>query len=250
MSHAKKFCRPTFSLLVLVWNDGHLLVGGSRPNKPNGSNTPRERLSLDAGWKFFLGDKWHNARNLAKAGSSEGPAKMRFNDSEWRSVDLPHDWAIELPFDQKADMSHGYRAVGPGFPQNSIAWYRRTFELPKEDLGRRLWLEFDGVYRDCLVFVNGYCLGRQESGYTSFRLDISDVARYGEKNTVAVRVDASNFEGWFYEGGRHLPARLACKNFAFVVRARSHFRLCHLQKQRAGRSGDRVYERPGAELTQ
>jgi beta-galactosidase len=61
-------------------------------------------------------------------------------------------------------------------------------------------LEFDGVYRDCLVFVNGYCLGRHESGYDSFRYDITDVAVCGVENIVAVRVDASKFEGWFYEG--------------------------------------------------
>ena len=115
-------------------------------------------------------------------------------------MNLPHDWAVELPFDPKADAGHGFKPVGPGFPTNSVAWYRRTFELAKEDDGKRLWLEFDGVFRDCTVFVNGWFVGHHESGYSSFRYDITDVARYGGKNTVAVRVDASQFEGWFYEG--------------------------------------------------
>ena len=61
------------------------------------TNSPREHLSLDANWKFHLGDDWPNALNLAKAGESRGPAAEKFNDNSWRSLDLPHDWAIELP---------------------------------------------------------------------------------------------------------------------------------------------------------
>jgi beta-galactosidase len=161
---------------------------------------PRERLLLDFGWKFHLSNDWGLAQNLAKAGSGYGPASTTFSDASWRQVNLPHDWAIELPFDRKADGAHGFRAVGPGFPENSIGWYRRTFALPKSDEGRRLWLELDGVFRDSLVYVNGWCVGRQESGYSGSRYDITDVANCGGDNVVAVRVDASQSEGWFYEG--------------------------------------------------
>src|SRR5450755_2676578 len=92
----------------------------------------RERLSLDANWKFHLGDDWPKALRLDKAGANAGPASDKlFSDAAWRTVNLPHDWAIELPFDKNADMNHGYRAVGPGFETNSIGWYRRAFELPK-----------------------------------------------------------------------------------------------------------------------
>ena len=163
-------------------------------------SAPSERLLLDFGWKFHLGNDWGAAQNLAKAGSGFGPASTSFSDASWRRVDLPHDWAIELPFDRKADTSHGFRAVGPGFPENSIAWYRRTFALPAGDVGRRLWLEFDGVFRDCTVFVNGWSVGRHESGYSGARFDITDVANCGGDNVVAVRVDATQAEGWFYEG--------------------------------------------------
>ena len=155
---------------------------------------------LDFGWKFHLGNEWGFAQNLAKAGTGSGPASMSFSDASWRTVNLPHDWAVELPFDSTADSGHGFKPVGPGFPQNSVAWYRRTFELPETDAGKRLWLEFDGVYRDCDVFVNGWFVGHHNSGYDSFRYDITDVANYGGKNIVAVKVDASQFEGWFYEG--------------------------------------------------
>jgi beta-galactosidase len=163
-------------------------------------SAPRERLLLDFGWKFHLGNEWGMAQNLSKAASSSGPINKSFADKRWRTVDLPHDWAIELPFDKNADGSHGFRAVGRGFPQNSVAWYRRTFELSKADDGKRLWLEFDGVYRDCTVFVNGWFVGHHEGGYNGFRYDITDLADFGGKNVVAVKVDASEFEGWFYEG--------------------------------------------------
>ena len=162
--------------------------------------SPRERLLLDSGWKFHLGNDWGIGQNLAKAGSGSGPASMWFSDASWRTVNLPHDWAVELPFDKSADGAHGFKALGHGFPSNSVAWYRRTFELPKADADKRLWLEFDGAFRDCEIFVNGWFIGHHESGYGSFRYDITDVADCGGKNLVAIKVDASEFEGWFYEG--------------------------------------------------
>ena len=163
-------------------------------------SAPRERLLMDFGWKFHLGNEWGAAQNLAKAGTGSGPASTWFSDASWRPVNLPHDWAIELPFDPKAESSHGFKALGRDFPQNSMAWYRRTFELPKKDSGKRLWLEFDGVYRDTTVFLNGWFVGHHESGYNSFRYDVTDVANCGDKNVLAVKVDATEDEGWFYEG--------------------------------------------------
>jgi beta-galactosidase len=160
----------------------------------------REHLSLDANWKFHLGDDWPNALRLDKAGASGGPASEKFNDSAWRSLDLPHDWAIELPFDPMSDTSHGFKPVGPGFPKNSTGWYRRTFELTKEDSSKRISLQFDGAFRDATVWVNGWLVKRHEGGYYPFREDITDLAHFGGKNTVTVKVDAGKFEGWFYEG--------------------------------------------------
>jgi beta-galactosidase len=162
--------------------------------------SPRERLLMDSGWSFHLGNDFGSGLNLSKAASSSGPAGATFNDTDWRRVNLPHDWVVELPFDQNSDMSHGYKPVGPGYPANSMAWYRRAFDVPSADAGKRLWLEFDGVYRNCDVFVNGWFVGNHKSGYDGFRYDITDVANYGGNNVVAVRVDASEFEGWFYEG--------------------------------------------------
>jgi beta-galactosidase len=160
----------------------------------------REHLSLDANWKFHLGDDWPNASDLSHLGTSTGPITERFNDSAWRPVNLPHDWGIELPFDRTGDKDHGYRPLGRNFPSNSIAWYRRTFDLPSGDSGKRIWLTFDGAFRDTTVWVNGWLVRRHEGGYNPFREDITDVVHFGGRNTVAVRVDATKFEGWFYEG--------------------------------------------------
>ena len=164
------------------------------------ADSPREHLSLDANWKFYLGDDWPGALHLDKAGASSGPVAETFNDAAWRTLNLPHDWAVELPFDQNADRKHGFKPVGSRFRTNSIGWYRRTLDLPAEAEGKRIWLTFDGVFRDATVWVNGWLVKRHEGGYYPFREDITDVVHYGGRNTIAVRVDATQFEGWFYEG--------------------------------------------------
>src|ERR1039458_4933335 len=79
------------------------------------TRSPRERLLLDSGWKFHLGNEWGFAQNRAKAGTGSGPASTSFSDASWRTVNLPHDWAVELPFNPGADAGHGFKPVGPGF---------------------------------------------------------------------------------------------------------------------------------------
>lgn len=160
----------------------------------------REHLLMDSGWRFHLGNDWPGIMDLAKAGDSGGPAAPDFEDEDWRTLDLPHDWAVELPFDRNADGGHGFKPIGPGFAQNDTGWYRRRFEMPASDQGKRIWLTFDGVYRDATVWVNGWLVRHHESGYYPFREDITDEVRFGDTNVIAVRVDASRFEGWFYEG--------------------------------------------------
>ena len=170
----------------------------------------RERANFDADWRFAFGHPSDPAKDFnhgtgyfsyfAKAGNGDGPADPKFDASAWRRLDLPHDWAVEAPFDGKGSHSHGYKAIGRNFPERSVGWYRKTFEISADDLGRRIALEFDGVHRDSLVWVNGFFLGRQHSGSTSFRYDITDYLNYGGTNTVAVRVDVTMEEGWYYEG--------------------------------------------------
>jgi beta-galactosidase len=161
----------------------------------------REHLSLDRHWKFHLGDDWPDALHLEKAGSASGAAaEWLGSDATWRTVDLPHDWAIELPFDRAGDCNHGSKPLGPGFARNSVGWYRREFNLPAEGSTRRIWLTFDGVFRDATVWVNGWIVRHHEGGYETFHEDITDDLHFGGRNEISVRVDATKFEGWFYEG--------------------------------------------------
>ena len=96
--------------------------------------------------------------------------------------------------------NQGFKPIGRTYPATSIGWYRRGFDLPASDHGRRLSLEFDCAFRDCLVALNGVYLGRNLSGYAPFRFDITDLANYGGGNVLVVRCDATEHEGWFYEG--------------------------------------------------
>lgn len=170
----------------------------------------RERVNFDFGWRFAFGHASDRSRDydasnsafsyLAKTGFATGAAAAEFDDRAWRELDLPHDWAVETPFDGRASGSHGSKAIGRHFPEASVGWYRKTFPIPAADLGKRISLEFDGVFRDCQVWVNGHYLGREESGYTSFVHNLTECLNYGGHNVVAVRVDASLEEGWFYEG--------------------------------------------------
>ena len=171
--------------------------------------SPREQFLFDFGWKFVFGHGTDPARDLGFGKNQEefaktgdfAFAKIGYDDQKWRALNLPHDWAVELPFVRdEALQSHGYKPLGRRYPVTSVGWYRKEFEIPASDAGRRVNIEFDGAFRDVMVFVNGCYLGRNEAGYTPFRYDITDFLAVGQKNCVVVRVDASYGDGWFYEG--------------------------------------------------
>ena len=176
---------------------------------------PRELFLFDFGWRFAFGHGSDPSKDFG-FGAGQGDfsktgdfkfAKPGFDVSAWRKLDLPHDWAVELPFvdddDAKGDSelrSHGYKPLGRRYPETSVGWYRREFDIPAGDLGRRIWVEFDGAFRDVLIFVNGCFIGRNDNGYAPFRFDLTDFLVYGGRNVVVLRVDASFGDGWFYEG--------------------------------------------------
>ena len=213
----------------------------------NGPNTLRERLLLDFGWRFALGNAADPAKDFgygklsgeglfAKAGHANGPASPRFDDSAWSKIDLPHDWALDLPFvDNPTLVGHGAKPLGREYPETSIGWYRREFVLPASDAGRRISVEFDGIFRNATVFFNGHYIAENMSGYAPLDLDLTDFANFADKaamdraaadqariakagtdaaavarikagmqapglNVLVVRVDATLDEGWFYEG--------------------------------------------------
>ncbi|HEX3357160.1 MAG TPA: beta-galactosidase GalA [Tepidisphaeraceae bacterium] len=165
------------------------------------NSNARETLRLDAGWRFHPGDidapvpNTHLGAYMAnKAGYARGAAKPGFDDSDWREVDLPHDWAVEDAFDPA---NH----IDAGFLPSGVGWYRRYFRLEENDRGKYLAIQFDGVATHCTVYVNGHLLHRHFCGYTPFTIDISDIANFGDKlNVISVRVDATYMEGWWYEG--------------------------------------------------
>lgn len=172
----------------------------------------RMRINFDDDWRFHLGHA-ANARLdfnysipalFAKSGKGEKtPVDPTFNDSTWRKLNLPHDWAVELPFQYKNDFdlqSHGYRPVGGLFPENSVGWYRKAFRVQPKDSGQIFSLQFDGVFRNADFWVNGFYLGKNQSGYVGVSYNITDYIHFHKENIVTVRVDASQYEGWFYEG--------------------------------------------------
>ncbi|HWU50717.1 MAG TPA: beta-galactosidase GalA [Asticcacaulis sp.] len=206
-----------------------LLPALSAPSRAQTTPTPvnDRRVSFDDSWKFAFGhlddeDKdfgWGvDQRTYAKQGPDSGAAAQSgFDDSGWRDVNLPHDWAVALPFVHKepnpplkpddhgavwdGPANHGYKPLGRDYPETSVGWYRKTFSLTPADKGKKVFLEFDGVFQACAVMVNGYIVREHKGGYVPFSIDISDFLNTDDKpNVVAVRVDASLGEGWFYEG--------------------------------------------------
>lgn len=175
-----------------------------------------ERQLFDRDWKFAFGNASDPAKDfgcgteyfnyLTKANSihNEGPYSNKFDadkwGKEWIDVTLPHDWVVDLPFEGTASHSHGYKTVGYKYPETSVGWYRKTFFIPEEDFGKHISLQFDGIFRDARVWVNGFYLGSEPSGYATQVYDISEYLNYGGENIVAVRADATLEEGWFYEG--------------------------------------------------
>ena len=176
----------------------------------------RERIRFDDGWEFAFGNASSPALDfgcgteyfnyLTKAASvhNEGPYSPKFDKAkwpaEWKAVALPHDWVVDLPFAQEASHSHGYKTVGYKYPETSVGWYRKTFTVPAEDEGKHFTIRFDGIFRNADVWVNGFWLGKEPSGYATQVYDISEYLDYGGENLVCVRVDATLEEGWFYEG--------------------------------------------------
>ena len=172
---------------------------------------PRERLLLDFGWRFHFGHANDSTRDFGfgngrsggfqKTGGFLSPSNLAYDDSDWQSVDLPHDWAIGLPFkNDPALASKGSYPLGREYPETSVGWYRRIFDLPANDAGKRISVEFDGSYRDTMVVFNGFYIGRHGGGYDPFSFDVTDFASPGAPNVLLVRVDATLSDGWFYEG--------------------------------------------------
>lgn len=139
----------------------------------NNEESPRTKHTFDFDWRFFKGD----------VKDAEG---ISFSDTDWRNLNLPHDWSVEGPFDKDnpAGGDGAYLPAGTG-------WYRKHFNVSEELSDKKIFIEFDGVYRVSDVWINGKHLGKKRNGYTSFYYDITEYLNYGKDNIIAVRVDNS-----------------------------------------------------------
>lgn len=188
----------------------------------------QKKVSLDEDWRFHFG----NATDVSKDFDYGKTALLhksnvfattivnpKFVDTTWKKINVPHDWVVELPFvkSEQVEMdSHGYKPVGGAYPETSIGWYRKHFSVDKKDIGKRFELQFDGIYRNAEIWFNGFYVGTNFSGYVGNSYDVSDYVNFEGKNVVVIRVDATQYEGWFYEGAgiyRHVWLNVTNKVF-------------------------------------
>ena len=179
----------------------------------------RTRENFDFSWFFHKGDiaikrvikaggqaglTDINVKNIAKEDTTIDYTNFEsakiFYPRDWKKVNLPHDWAVEGTF--MHDNSLGNQPAANGFLPTGIGFYRKEFEIPEADKGEKISIEFDGIFRNSTLWVNGHLLGNHQSGYTPSYYDLTDVLRYGNegKNVILVKVDAREYEGWWYEG--------------------------------------------------
>lgn len=133
----------------------------------------REKINFDAGWRFTLS-------------GDDNSWKPELDDTSWRLLDLPHDWSVEGDFSESNPATTGGGALPGG-----TGWYRKSFVPDKGDEGKIIYIDFDGVYRNSEVWINGHYLGKRPYGYSSFRYELTPYLKFGEKNVVAVRADNS-----------------------------------------------------------
>ena len=134
----------------------------------------REKINFDKGWRFILAD-------------SAQMSLAMYDDSAWRMLNVPHDWAIEGDFSASAPSGNSGGALPGG-----VGWYRKSFEVAAADKGKLFYIDFDGVYMNAKVWINGQLLGQRPYGYSSFRFDHTPHLKFGARNVVAVRVDNSD----------------------------------------------------------
>lgn len=172
----------------------------------------RQHINIDDNWKFHFGNASDPTKDFnygitaifSKSGKTDNTAMdTRFNDSSWRTLDLPHDWAVELPFVNSKVfdvVAHGFKPVGGLYPETSIGWYRKKFTVNRSDSGQRFQLQFDGIFRDAEIWLNRFYIGNNKSGYIGESYDVTDYISFSRPNILVVRVNATQYEGWFYEG--------------------------------------------------
>jgi len=207
------YCGAAFALLFLGF------IEGNTQNLQPIISDKRTKDCFDFNWQFHKGDI--AMKKVVKVGGQSGLTDINvkiitkedsiidytnvesskvFYSCDWKEVNLPHDWAVEGTFIH--DNSLGSQPAVSGYLPTGVGFYRKEFEIPEVDKGRKISIEFDGIFRNSTVWVNGFLMGSHKSGYTPSNYDLTDVLRYGHegKNVILVKVDATEYEGWWYEG--------------------------------------------------
>lgn len=176
-----------------------------------------KKMNFDRNWKYFIGnlapkdetDGWGGAKARAY---NNGATAFKLDDTKWKAVTLPHDFVIEGNYTRKhmenSDMqaipemeSIDSRHFAGGSLEGGVCWYRKHFTSEEDWENKRIYLHFGGIYRNSTVYINEYFVGTHKNGYTSFYYDITDFLNLDGENVIAVRVDSTGREGWWYEGG-------------------------------------------------
>ena len=179
----------------------------------------REVQNFNYGWKFSL-----------DVGADENPAAPGFNDSSWRTLDVPHDWAIEGDFDE-----HNPSGTGGGALPGGIGWYRKTFTVSEKEKVRRFSIEFDGVYMNSSVYLNGHLLGTRPYGYISFSYYLNPYINWEGENVIAVKVDNSDQPNsrWYSGCGIYRDVRLVKTGYIRVDQWGTYVRTQNVSKNKA-----------------
>jgi beta-galactosidase len=178
----------------------------------------RKTESFNADWKFFLGDE-PQAKNTV------------FNDIQWRNLDLPHDWSIEGRFDTKNPTT---QAEG-GLPAGT-GWYRKSFTVPASAKNNNVFIDFDGIYHNSEVWINGHYLGMRPNGYISFRYDLTPYLKFGDqKNVVAVRVDNTDQPNsrWYTGSGIYRNVWLVTTAKTYIAHWGMYITIPHVNESAA-----------------
>jgi beta-galactosidase len=170
-----------------------MIMGGCSINDADHSllsdiEGPRSKVLFDFEWKFYRGN-------------ADGAEKPDFDDSMWRTLDLPHDWSIEdIPGTYSPIDSLSIGGIDMGYFQGGTGWYRKNFKIPSEIKGKRISIIFEGIYMNSDIWLNGIHLGNHPYGYTSFWYDITEQLQYDKNNVIAVEVKNEGKNSRWYSG--------------------------------------------------
>jgi beta-galactosidase len=186
----KRMTAASLMLLVLLSLSGRAFEAGASKGLTGAQAQDGQNkvVLFDADWRFLRG-------------GAQGAEDPGFNDAGWRRLDLPHDWSIEdLPGTRSPFDPDAISQVSGGFTTGSTGWYRKTFKVPNEAKGKRILIQFDGVYMNAEVWLNGQSLGNHPYGYTSFWFDLTDKVKFGSANVIAVKVKNEGENSRWYSG--------------------------------------------------